>query len=583
MDASAAQSAPAGVGAFLERLLNGRTLMVVMAAVTLALVVVLLAVIAQVAFQHRAINGTTTYTLRNFINLYSDRFAYETLINTTIFALVATVVSLAFAAPIAWLTERTDMPGSRWVFPLLTATLLVPSFFTAMGWQLLFHSRVGLVNQWLVQVLPFDRSPLNINTVFGMGLVEGFSLIALAFVMVVGSVRSMDPALEESAQVHGLPLWRRLRRITIPLVWPGILAAGLYVLTIAIAAFDVPAIIGMSNRIFTFSTFVYSMALPVDGVPDYGSIAASSALMLLIALAVSWWYLRVISKANRYAVVTGRNYRPQPIALGKWWVVAWGFILLTVILVLVLPLAVMIWVAVTPVLTVPSMDALNRVSLGNFRNIPWRNFWPAASNSAILTLVVPTLTTVAGLAISWVVIRSRLKVAGAFDMLAFLPHVVPHIIFAVGAMLLALFWLPSFLPLYGTLTIIMLVYIIGKISFATRIFNSSLLQIHQELDEAGSVFGLSSMRVFRRILMPLLAPVLVYSWLWMALLTLRELTVAAFLVTRENNTLPVFIWSIWTDGNMNMSAAVSLVLMAGMIPILIAFFAISRRWTRGII
>jgi iron(III) transport system permease protein len=583
MDASAAQIAPAGAGAFLEKLLNGRTLMVVVAAVTLVLVIVLLAVIAQVAFQHRALNGTTTYTLRNFVDLYSDRFAYETLVNTTVFALVATVVALAFATPIAWLTERTDLPGSRWVFPLLTVTLLVPSFFTAMGWQLLFHGRVGLVNQWLVQILPFERSPLNINTVFGMGLVEGLSLIALAFVMVVGSVRSMDPALEESAQVHGLPLWRRLRRITIPLVWPGILAAGLYVLTIAIAAFDVPAIIGMSNRIFTFSTFVYSMALPVDGVPNYGSIAASSALMLLIALAVSWWYLRVIGKANRYAVVTGRNYRPQPIALGKWSVVAWGFILLTVILVLVLPLAVMIWVAVTPVLTVPSLNALERVSLDNFRNIPWRNFWPAASNSAILTLVVPTLTTVAALAISWVVIRSRLKVAGIFDMLAFLPHVVPHIIFAVGAMLLALFWAPSFLPLYGTLTIIVIVYIIGKISFATRIFNSSLLQIHQELDEAGHVFGLSSMRVFRRILVPLLAPVLVYSWLWMALLTLRELTVAAFLVTRQNNTLPVFIWAIWTDGNMNMSAAVSLVLMAGMIPILIAFFAISRRWTRSIV
>lgn len=184
---------------------------------------------------------------------------------------------------------------------------------------------------------------------------------------------------------------------------------------------------------------------------------------------------------------------------------------------------------------------------------------------------------------AWVVIRSRLKIAGTFDLLAFLPHVVPHIIFAVGAMLLALFWLPAFLPLYGTLTIIAIVYVVGKISFATRILNSSMLQIHQELDDAGHVFGLSSIGVFRRILVPLLAPVLVYSWLWIALLTLRELTVAAFLVTRQNNTLPVFIWGIWTDGNMNMSAAVSLALMVGMIPILVAFFFISRRWTRSIV
>ena len=557
--------------------------MVAVSAATLSLVLVFLAVIAQVAFEDRAADGSTYYTFKNFINLYSDRFAYETLINTTIFALVAVVVCLTFATPIAWLTERTDLPGRNWVFPLLTMTLLVPSFFTAMGWQLLFHGRIGLVNQWLVQIMPFDKSPLNINTLFGMGWVEGLSLVALAFVMVVGSIRSMDPALEESAQVHGLPLWRRMRRVTIPLVWPGMLAAGLYVLTIAIAAFDVPAIIGMSNRIFTFSTFVYSISLPVDGPPDYGSIAASSAVMLLVALLVSWWYLRVISKANRYAVVTGRNYRPQLIALGKWSVMAWAFILSIVCLVLVLPLLVMIWVALTPVLTVPSLDALNRVSLENFRNIPWRVFWSAASNSAILMLVVPILTTVAGLAISWVVIRSRLKVAATVDILAFLPHVVPNVIFAVGAMLLALFWLPSFLPLYGTLTIIILVYIISRISFATRIFNSSLLQIHRELDEAGYVFGLSSMRVLRRILVPLLAPVLVYAWLWMALLTLRELTVAAFLVTRGNITLPVFIWSFWADGNMNLSAAVSLLLMAGMIPIVILFFFMSRRWLKGMV
>jgi iron(III) transport system permease protein len=223
MDATAVQMPPRHAASLLGRLMSGRTIMVVVAAAALLVVFVLLAIIAQVAFQERALDGSTSYTLQNFVELYTDEFAYETLANTAGFALVATVVALAFATPIAWLTERTDLPGSRWVFPLLTITLLVPSFFTAMGWQLLFHGRVGLVNQWLVQILPFDHSPLNINSVLGMGWVEGLSLIALAFVMVVGSVRSMDPALEESAQVHGLPLWRRLWRITLPLIWPGIL------------------------------------------------------------------------------------------------------------------------------------------------------------------------------------------------------------------------------------------------------------------------------------------------------------------------------------------------------------------------
>lgn len=557
-------------------------LIVAVAAVTLLLVIALLLVIGQVAFQdHTDEAGAQGFTLQNFGRLYTDSFALRSMINTAAFGAVALVISLLFATPIAWLTERTDLPGRRIVFPLMTFTLLVPSFFTAMGWEFLFHPRIGMVNKWLVQVLPFDGSPININTLVGMGWVQGLSLTSLAFVMIAGSFRAMDPALEESAQIHGLGLLRRLRRITIPLVWPGILAAAIYVGAIGIAAFDVPAVMGMPNRIFTFSTFVFTTALPVDRPPDYGLIAASSGVMVFIALGVSWWYLRVISQASRYAVVTGRNYRPHLFELGKWRYLGWGFILLTVFLALIFPMIALAWAALTPVLLVPSMEAFAEVSLDNFRSIPWRQFWPAARNSATLVIAVPTLTTVVALAISWVVIRSRLKTAAAFDILAFLPHVVPNLIFAVGALLLALFWLPSFVPLYGTIFIIIIVYLVTRISFATRVFNSALLQIHRELDEAGLIFGLNSLQVFRRILLPLLAPVMAYAWLWMALLTLRELTIAAFLVTRQNVTLSVYVWNIWSNGQLNLSAAASLLLVAAMVPLVALYFFISQRWLKA--
>jgi iron(III) transport system permease protein len=560
---------------------NGRVAIVLVGAVALAIVVVLLAVVGQMAFQEREIDGSTFYTLRNFVELYSDQHAYQALRNTAIFALIAVLVSLCFAVPIAWLAERTDLPGRRFIFPMLTFTLLVPSFFTAMGWQVLLNGRVGILNQWAVGFLPISEYLVKIDTIYGMGWIEGLSLIALTYVIVAGSIRSMDPSLEESAQVHGLPFWRRMRRVTIPLAWPGILGAGLYVVAVGMSAFDVPAIIGLTGGIFTFSTYVYSLAMPEDGTPQYGVVAASSGIMFLFAILVTWWYLRVISKAHRYAVVTGKNYRPQLVALGKWRFAAWAFILLTVSLIFILPLLVLIWVALTPVLMMPSAAALARVSLSNFYGIPWRNFWLASYNSAILALVVPTLTVISGLAISWVVIRSRLKIAGAFDMLAFLPHVVPNIIFAVGAMLLTLFWLPSFLSVYGTIYIIIPVYIIIRISFATRIYNSSLLQIHKELDECGYVFGLGPLKIFRRILLPILGPVLVYTWLWMALMTLRELTVAAFLVTSNNLTLPVYIWGIWGSGDMSKSAAVSLILIVAMMPLVALYLFVSRRWSGG--
>ena len=276
--------------------------------VTLGLVVVFLVVIVQVSFQVEDDAGTV-YGVENFRQLYTDPFTAKAFLNTAVFAGVALLVAFAFAIPIAWLAERTTLPGRGLVFPLLTVTLLVPSFFTAMGWVILFHPRIGIANKALVQLLPIEQSPFNVISLVGMGWVEGIALVPLAFIMIAASFRAMDPALEESARVHGISFFTRLRRITLPLLTPGILGAVLYVAAITIAAFDIPAVIGLSNRIHTFSTFVYTTALPIEEVPNYGLIGASSAVMLLIGLLLTWRYMIVIGESHRYAVVRGKDYR----------------------------------------------------------------------------------------------------------------------------------------------------------------------------------------------------------------------------------------------------------------------------------
>jgi iron(III) transport system permease protein len=133
-------------------------------------------------------------------------------------------------------------------------------------------------------------------------------------------------------------------------------------------------------------------------------------------------------------------------------------------------------------------------------------------------------------------------------------------------------------PLYGTLTIVILIYTISRISFATRIINNSLAQIHPELEEAAFVGGLGLLQVMRKILLPLLKPALVYAWLWMALLCYRELTMASVLVTsQENITLPMIVWGLWLGGSLNQAAAANLVVLAFMLPALIVYLYFGRR------
>ncbi len=162
----------------------------------------------------------------------------------------------------------------------MTIGLLIPGFSVAMGWLFVLHHRIGVMNTWLVDGLGLSQAPFDIATVVGMGWVEGLSLTPLTFVMTAAVLRAMDPNLEEAAYTSGASVRKTLLQVTLPVVWPGIMAAILYTFIIGFAAFDIPAIIGWSYRIYTFSTQLYLYVNPSENLPQYGLAAAFSALMI---------------------------------------------------------------------------------------------------------------------------------------------------------------------------------------------------------------------------------------------------------------------------------------------------------------
>jgi iron(III) transport system permease protein len=163
------------------------------------------------------------------------------------------------------------------------------------------------------------------------------------------------------------------------------------------------------------------------------------------------------------------------------------------------------------------------------------------------------------------------------DFGAFLPHALPEVILAISASLVALFVVGRVVPLYGSVWLIAIVYVIGRFAFATRSFNAALLQIHRELEEAAVVSGLSTLRTAWRVLLPIIRPSVLSVWAWTAVLVYRELTVAVFLVGPENVTLSAAVWSFWAAGGRNQAAAVTLIMTAILIPLLAAFWWFGRR------
>jgi iron(III) transport system permease protein len=518
-----------------------------------------------------------TYTTRNFVEVFSDQRTYTVLIDTFAFAFISLVVALAFGIPIAWIAERTDFRAKTLLFTLMAVGLLIPGFAAAMGWLFLLHPRIGLLNRFLIDAFGLTGPPLSITSILGMGWVQGLNLAPLAFIMTAAVFRSMDPTLEEAAEMSGAGAWRVLRRITVRLAWPGILAASIYVFMTAFAAFDVPAIIGWGNRIFTFTTYLYLLLNPQDVLPRYGLAAALSTVALLIAALMSWWYGAMQQRSRQFAVVTGRAYRPKIVRLGNRTAAAWLFIGSYLLLSKVMPIVLLIWSSLLPFFQLPSSRALATVSLTHYITLPWELVLTAMANTAVLAVLTPTVTLVVSLAFSWIVLRSKIPGRGFFDFIAFLPHAVPSIVFGVGALLLTLFVLQRALPLYGTLWILVIVFTIARISYGTRMTNSGLIQIHPELEESAQMSGASLWQAFRRISVPLLAPTLFYAWLWIALLTFRELTLAVILSTADNVTFPIVVWSLWLGGGLGQASALAIVMLLMMTPLIVLYWLFARR------
>jgi iron(III) transport system permease protein len=282
-------------------------------------------------------------------------------------------------------------------------------------------------------------------------------------------------------------------------------------------------------------------------------------------------------RSRQFAVVTGKAYRPKLAPLGRRAIGAWCFIGAYLLLSKVMPILLLAYASGLPFFQLPSAVAFSTMSLSHYATLPWELVFRAVSNTLVLAVLVPTVTLAISLAFSWIVLRSRIPGRAGFDFIAFLPHAVPSIIFGVGALLLTLFVLQRALPLYGTIWILLIVFVIARISYGTRMTNSGLIQIHAELEESALVSGASTWDAFRRVTVPLLAPTLLYAWLWIALLTFRELTLAVILSTADNLTFPVVVWSLWLGGGLGQASALAMVMLLMMTPLIAIYWLIARR------
>lgn len=496
------------------------------------------------------------FTLGHYIHAYGDPLTYQLLLNSFIFAAGSSVLSTFFAAMLAWIAIRTNAPLRKFIEITAIVPNIFPPVMLAVSWTVLLSPRTGLINRALMEIFNLSEAPLNLYSLSGMIFVEALITTPLAFLIISAALYSMDPSLEESARVAGSSNLQIARRITVPIVRPALLAAGMLNFVRAIESFDTPAIIALPARIEVFTTKIYREA--VGAFPPNQNLAATYGVgLLLITMVFVYFYRRLTARSERYVTVTGRGYRPNIIDLGNWRYPAAGIAGMILTLIVVLPFLVLIYVSFITYVHVPGNKTWELLTLDNYRsNLSDARTYRALQNSLLLAVGGATLCMLLAALTAWVTTKTRVAGRGLIEGLTFIPWAFPGTALAIG-LLWTYVYVP--LPIYGTLWILLIAYITRFLPYGLRTMTSTIVQLHDDLPQASLVCGAGFFTTFRRILLPLLRPGFIAGWIILSTIYLREFSTSVFLYSPGSEPLGPLLYHFYVDGNLGPMCSLALI------------------------
>jgi iron(III) transport system permease protein len=398
----------------------------------------------------------------------------------------------------------------------------------------------------------------------GMILVQGIGLVPFVFLLLSAALRSMNPALEEASTTSGAGPLKTFLRVTLPVLRPGLLAPLILGTLVTLEQFETPLVIGFPARINVFSTRIFFELNPDSDLPAYGRAAATALPFLVMGVLLLLLYNHLIRKAESFVTVTGKGFRRMPFNLGRWRIPALAFVALYALFGAVLPVFVLVWASMFGY-AFPSINVLSSASaagyLGLFANA---KFWLAIRNTFIVAAGSAIIVTAIAIVLAWIVLRSRMIGRSIVDFVSFLSLGIPTVIAGLAWMLLYLS-IPA--GLYGTVAALVLAYCY-RTAVATRLTRAGLMQIHIELEEASSVAGGAWFTTLRRVILPLIRPSLVASFVLLFIVGFREFTLPTILQSPDNIVLSVMMWKAFQSAKAMEAAAIGTVIVLLVIPVI---------------
>jgi iron(III) transport system permease protein len=499
--------------------------------------------------------GPTTWTFQHYVDTFTGAGFGELVANSFEYAVATAILAVAIGFGLAWLVTRTNTPAKGFARVAALVPLIIPGILNTVAWALLFSPQTGPLNG----VLRSAHLPVfDIFSLLGMIFVQTTHMTPVSYLMGVAAFTSMDASLEEAALSSGARPLRVLRTITLRLIRPAILSAGLLMFIQTISTFEVPQLLGVPNHVFVFVSRMYEA---IQSFPsDYGTVAVIGVFVLVLA-AVGLIVSQRLTRRAPTQTVTGKGFRPRVTDLGRWRWAGFAAFVLFFLITVVLPLAMLLWSSLLPTYSPPSMQALRTVSFRNYATLfSSPALLDAVRNTAITALSAGLIVTVLTAVVAYLTVKTRIRGRFLLDGLATVPIAVPSIVLGVGV----LYWyLVAPLPfhLYGTLVILVIAFVTIGLPYGMRYLGPGIAQISDELEEAATASGAGWLRSFRRIYLPLLMPSLLAAFLYTTIVAFREISAAIFLYSQNTDVMSVEIYNLWSSGDYPVVAALGILMV----------------------
>lgn len=493
-----------------------------------------------------------SFSLESFKRVYTYDLNWTALINTVVISGLTTIFGVILAFPLAFLVGRTDMYGKKFFRTLFVTTYMVPPYVGAMAWLRLLNPNAGVLNKFLMQVFNLSKAPFNIYTVGGIVWVLTCFYYPYAFITISRAMEKMDPSLEEASKISGASPIKTLMTITIPMMTPSIIAAGLLVFVASASAFGIPSIIGAPGQIYTVTTRIIDF-VHIGSEEGLNDAMVLAVFLMAIANIVLYVTTFVIGK-RQYITMSGKSTRPNIVELGKWRMPITVIISIFSFFVVILPF-------VTVALTSFTVNMGKPIGLSNMSTSAWNKVFSRASilsstkNSIIAGLAAAFFGIVISCIMAYLLQRTNVKGKRIPDFLITLGSGTPSVTIALA---LIISMSGKFkINIYNTLTIMIIAYMIKYMLMGMRTVVSAMSQVHPSLEEAAQISGANWLRMLKDVTVPLIGASIVAGFFLIFMPSFYELTMSTLLYSSNTKTIGYELYIYQTYHSQQVASALA--------------------------